>query len=76
MTWKRYNPEQIIRKLREAELLISPGMMAIKLLAERDFGAGAVTDDDRMMDILTERDYAGSLLLEGEPGGDLYRDWV
>ena len=56
MTWKRYTPEQIIRKLREAELLISPGMTAIKLMAERDFGVWAVADDDRMMDILTERD--------------------
>ncbi len=56
MTWKRSNPEQIIRKLREAELLTNNGRMAIKLLAERDFGAGAVADDDRMMDILTEKD--------------------
>ena len=68
MTWKRYTPEQIIRKLREAELLISHGMTAIKLMAERDSGVEAMADDDRMMGIFTERDYAGCLLLEGRSG--------
>ncbi|MEE9163026.1 MAG: CBS domain-containing protein [Candidatus Neomarinimicrobiota bacterium] len=39
---------------------------AIKLMAERDFGAVAVVDGDRMMGIFTERDYARKLLLEGK----------
>ncbi len=38
---------------------------AIRLMAEKDIGAVLVFEDDRLVGIFTERDYARKLLLEG-----------
>lgn len=43
---------------------------AIKLMAEREIGALIVTEDDSVVGILSERDYARKVLLKGRSSRD------
>jgi len=43
---------------------------AIELLAEKDIGAVLVMDDDKLIGILSERDYARRLILKGRMSQD------
>ena len=43
---------------------------AIRLMAEKGIGALAVVDADRMVGIMSERDYARKLVLEGKSSRD------
>ena len=44
---------------------------AVKLMADKSIGGLLVMDDDMLVGILTERDYARKVVLEGESSKDL-----
>jgi CBS domain-containing protein len=43
---------------------------AIKLMAERDIGVVLVVEDDQLLGILSERDYARKVILQGKASHD------
>jgi len=47
-----------------------PVLDALKLLADKDVGAVLVMDGSRLVGIMTERDYARKVALQGKSSGD------
>ena len=61
--------KQLLDKKKHAATTISPEAKvydALKLMAEKEIGALVVLEDDKMVCILSERDYARKVILKGK----------
>ncbi|MCP4155082.1 MAG: CBS domain-containing protein [bacterium] len=61
--------KKLFNKKKHAATTISPEKTvydAVKLMAEKEVGALVVLEDDKMVGILSERDYARKVILKGK----------
>jgi CBS domain-containing protein len=62
----RSKPERTVQTIAPSASVLD----AIKLMAERNIGALVVMEDEKMLGIITERDYARKVILKGRSSKD------
>jgi CBS domain-containing protein len=65
---------QVLESKGNKTYCVAPGASAfeaLSVMAERNIGAVLVTDDDRLVGIFTERDYARKVVLKGLRSADV-----
>ena len=76
MDWPSRTAKQLMDQKRPGVagvIAVAPGdtvLSALKLMREKDIGAVVVLDGDKLKGILTERDYARNVELEGRTAKD------
>lgn len=66
---------QLLETKGRAVVSVSPGAKvidALRVMAEREIGAVLVVDDDRLVGVMSERDYARKVILKGKSSQDTY----
>jgi CBS domain-containing protein len=66
---------QLLETKGRAVVSVSPGAKvidALRVMAEREIGAVLVVDNDRLVGVMSERDYARKVILKGKSSQDTY----
>ena len=65
--------QQLLESKRHSVVSVSPGatvLEALKVMAEKEIGAVVVLDDEHLVGIFSERDYARKVVLQGKASKD------